>query len=320
MIEAGISLAAAGIAFGILASLATVGGLAVTLVDRRRNPKQGEEAQVQKIYVTQELPSSHSAASDEKHAKATLFEDADADVRYVLLLEACLWLAFDLYLAWTTFEEKHRSIELIERFRPELEHDLARFSTELDRSSPGTSRLIAGFFHDTFKQYVRAMRSNTLWLEHRNEGEEEPAETERERKSLREDFTVSQEEIGRRLRRNRAYLSALAEQKKIGPWEILGFASPEDYAEYRRPTMRSLTSSPGELGEDVLQRLLDAPIPLRLLEEEELPPSIRVELMNRLLADRWAEITPQSEIALTEAGKRLLRKRLASWQNPDSTG
>jgi hypothetical protein len=312
---AGISLETVGIVAGIGASLATVIALLVTLLDRRRKGNDAERVTTQNIYVTpQAAPQESAAASATESASIASSQEANDDVRYVLLLEACLWLASDLRLAWPTLGEKRRSIDLLERFMPELEHDVASFASELDVASPGTAKLIRGFLSATFKEYVEAMRINTSWLESRNKGEREPEGLERERKSLHYDFATQQEEIERRLRANRAYLSALAELKKSGPWEVLGFASPEDYNEYLQPTMRSLTSSPGDLAEDVLSRLLDGPIPLQELEEENLPSSIRVELVNRLLADKWAELTSDG-ISLTDAGKRLLKKRLATWQS-----
>lgn len=315
MVGAAISLEAAGIAAGIVASLATVIGLAITMWDRHGKKGEGERTQIQNIYVTQDGPKL-STPGREVEAKRGPAQEATEDVRYALLLEACLWLASDLYMVGPTLEEKHRSLDLVERFIPELEHDLTRFSTKLDAASSETSQLIGDFLAGTFKQYLQAMRSNTSWLERRSDGEREPEEVERERKALHFDFSGGRQEISDRLRANRDYLAALAEQKKNGPWEVLGFTSPEAYAEYLRPTMRSLNSSPGDLGEDLLERLLDAPIPLRDLEEENLPQSIRVELINRLLADAWAELTSDGNIALTEAGERLVKKRLATWQGP----
>ncbi|HMI81100.1 MAG TPA: hypothetical protein VK480_04870 [Solirubrobacterales bacterium] len=306
------TLEAVGIVCGIGASLAAIVGLGLTLLDRRR--KKGDtESVVQNIYLTPGTQQPSVAASAVQSASSSSAPGTADDVRYVLLLEACLWLASDLHLAWTTFEEKRRSIELIERFTPELEHDVDRFSAELDAASPGTSDLLRSFLSGVFKAYLEVMRINTSWLEYRNDGEREPEEMEAERESLHSSFVVEREKIGEHLRASRAYLSALAEQRKNGPWKALGFNSPEDYSEYMQPTMRSLTSSPGDLAEDVLERLLDGPIALADLEKENLPSSIRVELMNRLLADKWAEVTSDHAIALTEAGARLLKKRLAAW-------
>lgn len=290
-----------GAGLGVAASIATIIGLAVTLVDRRRKRSEPE--------TPREVPATAAPAAK------TLGGDPETseDVRYVLLLEACMWLASDLNLVWTTLGEKRRSIELIERFTPELEHDLAKFSSQLDNASPGTSDFIRRFLSKVFKPYVEVMLSNTSWLEHRSDGDQEAEETEYERKSLRYAFVTGQERIETRLRTDRTYLSALAEQKKNGSWKILGFDSPEDYAEYLQPTMRSLVTSPGELAEDVLSRLLDGPISLDEMKRENLPDSIRVELMNRLLADKWAELTPGKSVVLTDAGRRLLRKRLATW-------
>ncbi|HEX2393618.1 MAG TPA: hypothetical protein VHI77_11970 [Solirubrobacterales bacterium] len=288
-------------------------GFALALADRRRKRGGTERITTQNIYVAQSTPQPLAGASG-GGTPASPPQAMAEDVRYVLLLEACLRLASDLHLIWPTLGEKRRSIVLIKRFMPELEHDATTFAAQLDAGSGGTAEAIHGLLVGAFKEYLEVMRVNIEWSEHRDDGEREPEQMEHERKSLHYAFATQHEEIEGRLRSNRTYLSALAEQEKSGSWKILGFASPEDFAEYLRPTMRSLTSSPGDLAEDVLQRLLAAPQSLRDLEQERVPSSIRVELVNRLLADNWAELTPEGKVALNDAGARLLEKRLAAWR------
>lgn len=307
------------LSFDHLGVVAVIIGTVVAIIglvrDRRRKTgAQGSAANlIQNFYVTPDDSGPLPAAGD---SEADSKEDGDKqpdDVHYVLLLEACTWLAADLYLVGITHGAKLRMIKLIERHLPELRHDAGRFSRQLDAGSPGTAQIVGTFVSGTLPQYVSTMKGNVEWLKAMADGARESEQQERERKSAHYTFGIQQDEISERLRANHEYDMALARQSQDGVWEVLGFDSRGDFDEYVQPTMRSLTSSPGDLEEDTLRSLLEGPLSAEKMQEEDLPESVRVELMNRLLADKWAKFTSAGQIVLTDAGERLLRRRLASW-------
>ena len=144
-------------------------------------------------------------------------------------------------------------------------------------------------------------------------------EFQRERKATWYAFYETWHELRGMLEKIPILAVALGEQRaKSEYWRVLGFSSRADFDEYLQPTMKTLTSSPGDLAEHVLERLLAGPLVMRDLEdEEEIPKEITVELFNRLLADKWASLERAGDdygIRLTPAGQSLLPKRLAQWR------
>ena len=133
-----------------------------------------------------------------------------------------------------------------------------------------------------------------------------------ERRSTWETFAREWREIREELEAARPFALPLAEQATQGTWKVLGFATRADFEEHLTPTMKSLTSSPGDMGEHLLELLVRGPVNLDSLEEEGVPEKVRVDLLNRLLADSWAKLD-QGVVFLTPAGKALLPKRMSSW-------
>src|SRR6185369_10409200 len=106
MVGGGISLETTGIIIGIVASLATIVGLAIVMVDRRRKKVEASPAQIQNVYLTQAAPSAPSTEGEDGNAKSGFGPETTEDTRYALLLEACIWLASDLYLVGPTMENQ----------------------------------------------------------------------------------------------------------------------------------------------------------------------------------------------------------------------
>ena len=250
--------------------------------------------------------------AQEESSQAT--HPADA-TRYVLLLDACLSLA-DLvwYVDPLTIEEKRRVLRLVTRHRVELVHDSKSLAQALDEECPGAAHAIRTFLRGPDSTTIsRLCRHFSTGSPRRSEGEHQPDSLHRARSSAGYAFHEGREKLDDLLQTSRTLAIALAHQRQVGVWQVLGFESDEEYRDYVRPTMKSATY-PGELGEDVLRRLLEEPLNPRDLEDEGLPKSLSIDLLNRLLGDHWARWEGEAErIALTQAGARLVRKRLAEW-------
>ncbi|HEX4806137.1 MAG TPA: metallophosphoesterase [Conexibacter sp.] len=235
------------------------------------------------------------------------------ETRFVLLLAACADLASDAYLVTFTTGRTLRALHLVQRHLPVLTHDALRLADALNAASPGLPAQAHWFVEKPMSAYVDVMQSWLMWFRSRAHDEPAPEALTSARKHRHQAYYEAWEELRLHLERTPAFAAPLAQRFSEWSWKMLGFASRTAYEEYLEPSMSSLTESPGELAEDVLERLLDGPLVPDALRAEGLPPSITVDLLNRLLTSHWARFEDDG-IALTDAGRRLLARRLARWR------
>lgn len=247
---------------------------------------------------------------DRRAPQSSTHEDVD-EIAFVLRVAACARLADSLVSVWETLDGKRRAIQLISREVTRLTHDEETLAA-VDLTCPGAARAIRQFLTEPLSDYLSHVDLLIAW---RKRDADTPDDVDDDRKRAREAFVRASIALDERLKGNRDFAFALAEQEEFGVWRAFGFQSVEHYREFLQPTMQSLEASPGELAELTLRKLLTQPLSPEQLAAEGVPDSISVDLMNRLLSSSWVR-WKGDEIELTALGAEALEARLAEWHKP----
>jgi hypothetical protein len=225
------------------------------------------------------------------------------DLLLVYLLDQAVRFSLDIP-SWNldTFGERWRLIELVGRLIQRAEDLLPALGSTL---SPTVHEELVHYIREVLRWYWGEAKLATP-----RPGEEGTPQYDGEHfKAARFQlprWDALREKIISRpgLKRSLAELHA-----SPGRWTLLDFPSEGAFREWLAPTSKSIGLSTTLMQDALLRRLCEGANSVLQLEEEGFPKADIVEVLNRLLRDKWIELEYDS-IRLSKIGKTLLVERL----------
>ena len=223
-------------------------------------------------------------------------------VAVVFLIDQAVRFCLEIPQVHLTFGESWRLIGLVDGLLKQAE---ARLPTLKGRVEDALIEKTQDFVEDSLRWYLGEARPA---VPEPGSDAQPGFRSEHFRKS--HDGLSAWESIRSRIVASEGVETGLANvQTSSARWALLGFPSEEQFREWVSPTTKSIGVSTGPLEIALLKRLVAGCDSTLVLEEEGFPRAVIVEMVNRLLRDRWAEIDGDA-IRLSRVGVALLAARI----------